>query len=88
LPQLEACPRHRRPEAHAFFDSKSRYEVAPVNHHDHLVDIETGRVVEVRSPETEALQDVIARKHGFQSVDHRLESDAGPLERSRKTDKP
>ncbi len=72
---------------HAFADGRSRYEVTPASHHDHLIDIESGRVVEFRSPEIEALQDAIARKHGFRIVDHRLEIYVVPLERPKKSGK-
>lgn len=60
-------------ERHDFRDGRSRYEEAPEEHHDHLIDIKTGDVVEFHSEEIEALQEEIARKLGYRLVDHRLE---------------
>ena len=69
---------------HDFGDGRARYEQAPAEHHDHLIDLKTGRVVEVHSEEIEALQAEIARRLGFRLVDHRLELYGVPL----KSDKP
>jgi Fur family ferric uptake transcriptional regulator len=66
---------------HAFRDGRSRYETVPVEHHDHLIDLKTGKVIEFRSPEIEALQERIAREHGFKLVDHRLELYGVPLKK-------
>lgn len=66
---------------HAFRDGRSRYETVPAEHHDHLIDLKTGRVIEFRSPEIEALQERIAREHGFKLVDHRLELYGVPLKK-------
>lgn len=60
-------------ERHAFEDGVSRYEHADQQHHDHLIDIETGKVVEFSSPEIEALQAKIAAELGYEIVRHRLE---------------
>jgi Fur family transcriptional regulator, ferric uptake regulator len=60
-------------ERHDFGDGRSRYEAAAEAHHDHLIDVETGRVVEFVDPELEALQKQIAEKLGFRLVDHRME---------------
>lgn len=60
-------------ERHDFGDGRSRYEEATEEHHDHLIDIQSGRVMEFRSPEIEALQREIAERHGYQLVGHRLE---------------
>jgi len=60
-------------ERHDFGDGRSRYEEATEQHHDHLIDIQSGRVIEFRSPEIEALQRKIAEQHGFELVGHRLE---------------
>ncbi len=60
-------------ERHDFRDGRSRYEEAPEEHHDHLIDIKTGNVVEFHSEEIEALQEEIARRLGYRLVDHRLE---------------
>ena len=58
---------------HDFRDGRSRYEEAPETHHDHLIDMKTGQVIEFVDPEIEALQEVIARRLGYRLVDHRLE---------------
>ncbi len=60
-------------ERHDFGDGRSRYEAAAEAHHDHLIDVETGNVVEFVDPELEALQKVIAEKLGYRLVDHRME---------------
>jgi Fur family ferric uptake transcriptional regulator len=60
-------------ERHDFRDGRSRYEEATEIHHDHLIDIETGDVVEFQSEEIERLQREIAKKLGYELVDHRLE---------------
>ncbi|MFD1329975.1 Fur family transcriptional regulator [Mycoplana ramosa] len=66
-------------ERHDFRDGRSRYETVPEEHHDHLIDLKSGRVIEFHSPEIEALQERIAREHGFRLVDHRLELYGVPL---------
>lgn len=58
---------------HDFRDGRSRYETVPDEHHDHLIDLKSGQVIEFHSPEIEALQEEIARRHGFRLVGHRLE---------------
>ena len=60
-------------ERQDFRDGRSRYEAAAEAHHDHLIDVETGRVIEFVDPELEALQKVIAERLGFRLVDHRME---------------
>ncbi len=60
-------------DRHDFGDGRSRYEAAPEAHHDHLIDVETGRVIEFVDPELELLQKQIAEKLGFRLVDHRME---------------
>lgn len=60
-------------ERHDFGDGKSRYEPSPDAHHDHLVDVETGQVLEFVDPELEALQRQIAQRLGYRLVDHKLE---------------
>lgn len=70
-------------ERHDFRDGRSRYETVPDEHHDHLIDLRSGQVIEFRSEEIEALQEFIARKLGYKLVDHRLELYGVPLERSR-----
>ena len=56
-----------------FGDGRARYEAAPEAHHDHLIDVESGKVVEFVDPELEALQKQIAEKLGYRLVDHRME---------------
>jgi Fur family ferric uptake transcriptional regulator len=60
-------------ERHEFGDGRARYEAAGEAHHDHLIDVETGTVIEFVDPELEALQRRIAEKLGFRLVDHRME---------------
>ncbi|WP_237152707.1 Fur family transcriptional regulator [Oryzibacter oryziterrae] len=64
---------------HDFRDGRSRYELQPEEHHDHLINLRTGEVVEFHSPEIEALQEEIARRLGYKLVDHRLELYGIPL---------
>lgn len=66
-------------ERHDFGDGRARYEEAPEEHHDHLIDVQTGRVIEFTSPEIEALQRKIAEQHGFRLIDHRLELYGVPI---------
>jgi Fur family transcriptional regulator, ferric uptake regulator len=66
-------------ERHDFRDGRSRYEPAPEEHHDHLIDLRSGRVIEFRSEEIEEMQRLIAERLGFKLVDHRLELYAVPL---------
>ena len=56
-----------------FGDGRARYEPADREHHDHLIDLATGEVIEFVDPEIEALQDKIARKLGYKLKGHRLE---------------
>ena len=60
-------------ERHDFGDGRARYEAAQETHHDHLIDVETGNVIEFVDEELEALQRRIAEKLGFRLVDHRME---------------
>jgi len=66
-------------ERHEFRDGRARYEIVPENHHDHLIDLKTGNVIEFESAEIEALQEKIARELGYKLVDHRLELYGIPL---------
>jgi Fur family transcriptional regulator, ferric uptake regulator len=66
-------------ERHDFGHSRGRYEVASRQHHDHLVDVESGRVIEFSNEEIEALQERIARELGYKLVGHRLELYAVPI---------
>lgn len=67
-----------------FGDGRARYEDAEREHHDHLIDIETGAVIEFVDPEIEALQERIARRLGYRLTGHRLELYAVPLKRGAK----
>ncbi len=60
-------------DRHDFGDGRARYEAAPEAHHDHLIDVESGKVIEFVDPELEALQRQIAIKLGYRLVDHRME---------------
>ncbi|WP_188520317.1 Fur family transcriptional regulator [Alsobacter metallidurans] len=66
-------------------DGRARYERTPEEHHDHLVNLRTGQVIEFRSEEIERLQAEIARRLGYRLVDHRLELYAVPLDDDRKS---
>lgn len=71
-------------ERHDFGAGRGRYEEAGGAHHDHLIDIETGRVIEFRNEEIERLQERVARELGFRLVGHKLELRGVPLKRERK----
>ena len=60
-------------EKHDFKGNKARYEQAPEEHHDHLIDINTGEITEFVNEDIEKLQKQVAEKLGYQLVDHRLE---------------
>ena len=60
-------------ERHDFRDGRSRYEEIPESHHDHLIDVHSGRVIEFHNDEIERLQRRVAEDLGFELVDHRLE---------------
>nr|WP_286198811.1 Fur family transcriptional regulator [Mesorhizobium sp. BR1-1-16] len=67
-------------ERHDFRDGRSRYETVSEEHHDHLIDLRSGAVIEFRSEDIEALQEVIAQRLGYRLVDHRLELYAVPID--------
>ncbi|MDE1172315.1 MAG: Fur family transcriptional regulator [Parvibaculaceae bacterium] len=71
-------------ERHDFRDGRSRYEQITEEHHDHLIDLSSGRVIEFKNEEIERLQAIVARELGFELVDHRLELYGVPLDRSKK----
>src|SRR5690606_6992786 len=60
-------------ERHDFGDGRARYEEIPTEHHAHLIDVQTGHVIEFANEEIEALQHEVARRLGFDLVGHRLE---------------
>ena len=66
-------------EKHEFGDGRARYEDAERDHHDHLIDVATGQVIEFVDPEIEALQEKIAARLGYRLIGHRLELLAVPL---------
>lgn len=65
-------------ESHAF-KGRARYEKAPAEHHDHLIDLASGKVIEFRNEEIEKLQELVARQLGYRLVGHRLELYGKPL---------
>lgn len=66
-------------ERHDFRDGRSRYEEVTDDHHDHLIDMRSGKVIEFVNDEIEKLQEEIARRLGYELVDHRLELYGIPL---------
>ena len=70
-------------DRHEFGDGRARYEDAEREHHDHLIDLTTGEVVEFIDPEIEALQERIASRLGYRLKGHRLELYGVPLNRGR-----
>ena len=66
-------------ERHDFGEGRARYEGASEDHHDHLIDVRTGKVIEFHSKQIEKLQREIARQLGYHLVDHRLELYGEPL---------
>jgi len=70
-------------ERHEFQDGRARYERASKGHHDHLIDLETGKVIEFQSATIEQLQEEIAHRLGYEIVGHRLELYAVPRRRTR-----
>ena len=67
-------------ERHDFREGRARYETSTEGHHDHLINLRTGEVIEFKSEEIERLQAEVARRLGYKLVDHRLELYAVPLE--------
>ena len=66
-------------DRHDFGDGRSRYEEASDDHHDHLIDVQSGKVIEFHDEEVEELQRKIAAKHGYKLVGHRMELYGLPL---------
>ena len=71
-------------EKHTFADGRARFESAAQEHHDHLINVETGDVIEFRSDDIERLQEEIARRHGFDIVSHKLEIYVRPARKTRR----
>ena len=65
---------------HDFGDGRARYEPTPDNHHDHLIDVHSGKVIEFQNDDIERLQQEVARSYGYKLVSHRLELFVEPLE--------
>lgn len=74
-------------ERHDFGDGRSRYEEITDEHHDHLIDIQSGRVIEFQNDEIEELKAKIAAEHGFKLVGHRLELYGVPTDAQKRTDR-
>ena len=70
-------------ERHDFRDGRSRYETITEEHHDHLIDLRSGTVIEFFDEEIERLQIEVAKRLGYKLVDHRLELYAVPLDKER-----
>jgi Fur family transcriptional regulator, ferric uptake regulator len=64
---------------HDFKDGRARFEQNPDEHHDHLIDVRSGQVIEFRNEDIEAIQELIAQRLGYRLVDHRLELYGIPL---------
>ena len=67
-------------EKHDFGDGRARYEEVQDDHHDHLIDVKTGKVIEFFNKEIEALKTKIAHDLGYELIDHRLELFATPIQ--------
>jgi Fur family ferric uptake transcriptional regulator len=67
-------------ERHDFREGRARYEQARDEHHDHLINLRSGEVIEFRSEEIEKAQAEVARRLGYRLIDHRLELYAVPLD--------
>ena len=72
-------------ERHEFGDGRARYEETPATHHDHLIDMRSGKVTEFRNDEIERIQREIARANGCKLVGHRLELFVVPLDSEKET---
>lgn len=66
-------------EKHDFGDGRARYEEVHDDHHDHLIDVKSGKVIEFYNKEIEALKERIANELGYELIDHRLELFAKPI---------
>lgn len=73
-------------ERHAFRDGRARYEQAIQDHHDHLINVESGEVIEFQDDEIEELQERIARRLGFELTGHRLELYGRPIKNKQGAD--
>jgi Fur family ferric uptake transcriptional regulator len=69
-------------ERHAFGDGRARYEPVGHGHHDHLINVQTGEVIEFSNEQIERLQETVARELGFRLIGHRLELFGLPIKKS------
>jgi len=69
-------------ERHEFGDGRARYEQVAKEHHDHLIDMRSGKVIEFHNEQVEQLQEAIARKLGYKLIDHRMELYGVPLKKN------
>ena len=67
-------------DRHDFGNGRSRYEEVTDEHHDHLINVKSGSVIEFQNAEIEALQESVARKHGMELVGHKLELYGVPID--------
>tara|TARA_B100000989_G_scaffold296740_1_gene280641 strand:- start:260 stop:691 length:432 start_codon:yes stop_codon:yes gene_type:complete len=74
-------------EKHDFGDGRSRYEEATEEHHDHLIDLRSGRVIEFTNEQIEHLQEQVAKELGYRLVDHRLELYCVPMDDTKASNK-
>lgn len=74
-------------ERHDFGDGRARYEESTESHHDHLIDMRSGEVIEFINEEIERLQEKIATEHGYKLVGHRLELYGVPIDTAKKATK-
>ncbi|MGH6735458.1 MAG: Fur family transcriptional regulator [Methyloceanibacter sp.] len=70
-------------ERHDFGDGRARYEPAGHAHHDHLINVKTGEVIEFRNEDIERLQERVAKELGFRLIGHRLELFGAPLKKDK-----
>ncbi|MEE2998561.1 MAG: transcriptional repressor [Pseudomonadota bacterium] len=75
-------------DKHDFGDSRARYEVSSTDHHDHLVDVRSGSIIEFHDQEVEELQMKIARRLGFKLIGHKMELYGVKLEDSKENSEP
>jgi Fur family ferric uptake transcriptional regulator len=73
-------------EKHDFGSGRARFEMAPTKHHDHLIDVRSGKLIEFRSNGIERLLDRIANRLGYRILEHRLELYGVPLDGDRPFD--
>src|SRR5260221_3266890 len=72
---------------HDFGDGRARYEEMPTDHHDHLIDLQTGRVIELRNEEIEKLQRDVAERLCYRLIEHRLDIIAVPIASAHKAER-